>query len=97
MCALLPSLRPKANHELHPPKSGKSESGPAFAKGEARMIMEPGHCPQCGRYCGNIVGFFEHGGLVKVVGICVKHGEVDLTEQDWDATDFEGANEGARP
>lgn len=47
-----------------------------------------GHCPQCGRFCGQIKGYGNAWGLVRVTGICKVHGEVDLTQQDWSYEDF---------
>jgi len=48
-----------------------------------------GHCPKCGRFCGNIKGQAnEHFGLFKVTGMCKIHGVVDLTQQAWEYDDF---------
>lgn len=56
-----------------------------------------GHCPECGRFCGNIRGLIsEMDGLMKVEGDCKVHGTVDLTGQSWAVEDFdyeEGKNE----
>ena len=51
---------------------------------------ERGHCPKCGRFCGQIVGTIRNEGLVKVTGECRAHGEVDLSDQDWGYEDFDG-------
>ena len=49
-----------------------------------------GHCPKCGRFCGNIMGeISEAEGLSKVEGVCKVHGTVDLTGQSWAVEDFE--------
>ena len=50
-----------------------------------------GHCPKCGRFCGAIVGFgSEDRGLYEVRGECHRHGDVDLTGQEWSWEDFFG-------
>jgi hypothetical protein len=60
-----------------------------------------GHCPKCGRFCGDIVGTIKPDcGLVRVEGQCRTHGTVDLSKQDWDYEDFDGEQErvgNARP
>ena len=49
-----------------------------------------GHCPKCGKFCGNIVGqISEAEGLSKVEGDCKTHGTVDLTDQSWAYEDFD--------
>lgn len=47
-----------------------------------------GHCPKCGKFCANIIGHFNNEGLQKVMGVCKKHGKVDLSHQSWDADGF---------
>ena len=48
-----------------------------------------GHCPQCGKFCGDIRGFVNPGvGLLGVVGKCSQHGDVDLSVQDWAFEEF---------
>jgi len=50
-----------------------------------------GHCPKCGRFCGQIFAYGnESRGLFKVKGFCKVHGEVDLTSQSWEWDDFFG-------
>lgn len=49
-----------------------------------------GHCPKCGKFCGNIMGEInEIDGLRKVEGDCKDHGTVDLTGQSWAIEDFD--------
>lgn len=48
-----------------------------------------GHCPRCGRFCGDITFFYNDYGIQRVTGVCAKHGEVDLTQQDWSYDDFD--------
>lgn len=56
-----------------------------------------GHCPKCGRFCGQITGYGnEIQGLVRVTGICHQHGEVDLTKQEWIYDEFFGPEEGLK-
>lgn len=47
------------------------------------------HC-HCGRFVGNIkatiVGIDDR--IIKVTGVCKKHGVVDITDQDWTYEDF---------
>lgn len=48
-----------------------------------------GHCPKCGRFCGQIFAYGnESRGLFKVKGFCKVHGEVDLTDQSWTYEEF---------
>jgi len=53
--------------------------------------MAYGNCLQCGRFCGEISALVNEfrGEIVKVTGICKKHGEQDLTDQDWGWEDFD--------
>lgn len=48
------------------------------------------HCPKCGRFVKEI-SIFANGldEIVKVEGVCKKHGIVDVTNQDWDYDDFD--------
>ena len=47
-----------------------------------------GHCPKCGKFCGNIKGLASEMALLQVVGRCAIHGDVDLTGQDWTHDEF---------
>lgn len=47
-----------------------------------------GHCPKCGKFCGDITGYGNCQGLQKVTGVCKIHGKVDLSKQDWGFDDF---------
>lgn len=61
-----------------------------MVKGEKKMFYDDlGHCPICGKFCSNIIGHFNFGGLQKVYGICKTHGKVDLSNQSWSTDDFE--------
>ncbi len=67
-----------------------------FFTREGEEEMSFGNCPVCGRFCGNIlatVNGLEQ--ITKVTGTCEKHGEQDLTDQDWCSDDFyyEGKND----
>lgn len=49
-----------------------------------------GQCPVCGKFCSHIVAdMSECDGIKKVSGTCKKHGNVDLTEQDWSTEEFD--------
>lgn len=50
-----------------------------------------GHCPKCGRFCGDIGAIANSEGLISVDGICKKHGTVDLTNQEWSWDEFFGS------
>ncbi|HUS46135.1 MAG TPA: hypothetical protein VM219_08930 [Phycisphaerae bacterium] len=53
-----------------------------------------GHCPKCGRFCGDVVGTTsESRGLERVEGTCRQHGRVDLSKQEWSYEDFVGEGE----
>ena len=53
-----------------------------------------GHCPKCGKFCGQIEGKGnEMRGLFEVTGVCKKHGKVDLTGQSWSWDEFFGEPE----
>jgi hypothetical protein len=43
----------------------------------------------CGRFCGNITGEINELGIRRVYGTCTKHGEVDLTHQEWTYEEFD--------
>jgi len=48
-----------------------------------------GKCPKCGRFCGDITAHLNRDGAIRfVIGVCKKHGAVDLTDQDWCYEDF---------
>ena len=48
-----------------------------------------GHCPKCGRFVGDIVGYVsEVKGVTRVEGTCRWHGIVDITHQEWSYSDF---------
>lgn len=48
-----------------------------------------GHCPKCGRFCGNIrAALNDFLGLFRVTGTCSIHGDVDLSDQDWSYDEF---------
>jgi len=50
-----------------------------------------GHCPKCGKWVGSITGYInEEIGLIKVIGTCKVHDEVDITKQEWTFDDFWG-------
>ena len=56
----------------------------------SRFYEDLGHCPKCGKFCGNIQGTFNGlEQLIKVEGDCKTHGTVDLTGQSWSAEDFD--------
>ena len=52
--------------------------------------MNKYHCPECGKFVGDIratvSGIDED--ITKVTGVCKKHGKVDVTDQDWIYEDF---------
>jgi len=58
------------------------------ARRPAMPDPEPGHCPKCGRFCRDILGYLTEGALTRVKGTCARHGDVDLTAQAWDCEDF---------
>ena len=49
-----------------------------------------GHCPKCGKFCGEIEALVnEIDGIKKVEGKCKAHGKVDLSDQSWGYEDFD--------
>ena len=57
-----------------------------------------GHCPKCGRFCGDIKGYIHPDfGLQRVTGRCGHcRRRVNMSEQDWSVEDFEEVNEYGR-
>jgi len=52
-----------------------------------------GHCPKCGKFCGDIKATLnEIDGIKKVKGKCKTHGVVDLSKQSWAYEDFDNEN-----
>lgn len=49
-----------------------------------------GQCPKCGNFCSKIIAYKSAKGdaISEVTGDCLTHGEVDLTDQEWEADDF---------
>ena len=46
-------------------------------------------CPQCGKFCKDVFALMDADGNVKrVEGVCIKHGKVDLTNEDWSYEQF---------
>lgn len=48
-----------------------------------------GHCPLCGCFCGDIRFTHNDSRILRVTGVCARHGEVDLTQQNWSYDDFD--------
>ncbi len=46
-------------------------------------------CPTCGRFVSNVTatvnGFLD---IIKVEGVCKRHGWIDATDQEWGYDDF---------
>lgn len=60
------------------------------------MWGDRGHCPKCGRFCGEISALVSPDfGIKDVHGRCSVHGIVDLTGQAWSYEDFDNQGSAA--
>ena len=47
------------------------------------------HCPLCGKFVSNVIAWTKGERIETVEGKCKKHGDVDITDQDWEGDNFE--------